>query len=429
MSTRTAFVVVLLVLTGARPVSALDLESVLRQVASANPTLAARRSMAEAAQRRVAPAGAWQSPMVELGAVNVPTNGRFDMDPMTMKMIGVAQRVPLFGANRLSRRSAAEAASAERAAAAMTGYETFGMAYEVYADAYYADQLVREAVSHQSVMDRLVQSARARYEAGNGRLEDVLRAEAERARTLADLAAFRGEAEGARARLDALQGLEPRPRSDTLVSPPAVSVPADPSAWLAAVTPEHPRLREMDAQASRFDFAARAARRMLWPDLQLSASYGIREPIMGIRQDNMYTAMVGLMVPIFARSGELSMGAEMDAMAEASRSERRAAELDLREQVTSAWAAAAAAQRTVGLLADTVLVTQRRAVDASWVAYSAGTTDLWRVFEASHTLYQEQVALERARQDLARAQARLLALTGRGELLGIRLPETPGSQR
>lgn len=123
------------------------------------------------------------------------------------------------------------------------------------------------------------------------------------------------------------------------------------------------------------------------------------------------------------------MGAEMDAMAEASQADRRAAELDLREQVTSAWAAAAAAQRSVGLLADTVLVTQRQAVEASWVAYRAGATDLWRVFEASHALYEDQIDLQRAHEDLARAQARFLSLTGRGDLLGVSLPPSPGSPR
>src|SRR5262252_2750933 len=77
--------------------SALDLETVFREVAAANPSLAARREQVEAAQRRVGPSGAWQSPVVELGVVNVPTSGHFDQDMMTMKMVGVSQRVPLFG--------------------------------------------------------------------------------------------------------------------------------------------------------------------------------------------------------------------------------------------------------------------------------------------------------------------------------------------
>ncbi len=431
---RTACLAGLLALAGsgvtASAASALELEGVLREVAAANPTLAARRSMVEAARRRIGPAGAWQSPMVEIGAVNVPTSGRFDAEDMTMKMLGVTQRVPVFGSNRLSRRAAREAAEGEDAAAQMTGYEIYGMAWEAYADAFYAGELAARASGHQQVMDRLVQSARARYDAANGRLEDVLRAEAERARTLTDLAAYRAEERGARARLDALRGITPGAAADTLAPPPVAPVPTDPAAWLAAVAPSQPRLRAMDAEVSRYRLAARAARRSAWPDLELRGSYGKRQTLRGgMAQDDMFSATVGFMLPLFAGQREFSEGAEMDAMARARASERRAAELELQQQVSETHAAAAAAQRTVALLADTVVVSQRRAVEASWVSYSAGSTDLWRVFEASHALYGEEIALTRSRQDLARAEARLLSLTGRGDLLGVPLPAPERSGR
>src|SRR5262249_36236337 len=137
----------------------LDLQTVLRDVAASNPTLSARRAMIEAARRRVAPAGAWPAPMLELGVVNVPTSGRFDEDPMTMKMIGASQRIPVFGANRLARGAAREAASEESAGAEWTGFEVYGAAWEAYADAWAAVEMVRITQSHASVMDQLVQSA------------------------------------------------------------------------------------------------------------------------------------------------------------------------------------------------------------------------------------------------------------------------------
>jgi outer membrane protein TolC len=368
--------------------------------------------------------------MVEAGVVNVPTTGRFDEDMMTMKMLGVTQRVPLFGSNGLSRRSAREAVVAEGAVSQMSHYELYGAAWETYADAYYAGELARRAEGHRGVMDRLVQSARSRYESGNGRLEDVLRAEAERARTLADLAAYRAEERAAQARLAALRGAIPDGGVDSLAAPPLATIPASPAAWLAAVAPSHPRLRELDARVGRYRYAAQAARRMTWPDLELKGSYGWRETLAGgYPQDDMFSASVGFTVPVFASQRERSEGAEMDAMARAGEGERRAMELELREQVVAAHAAAAAAERTVHLLADTVVTTQRRAVDASWSAYSAGATDLWRVFESSHALYEGEIALTRARQDLSRAEARMLSLTGRGDLLGVALPAVREGER
>jgi outer membrane protein TolC len=399
---------------------ALDLETALARVAEANPTLAAQRAMVEAARRRIAPARAWSSPMLELGAVNVPPSGRFDQEPMTMKMVGVAQRVPVFGSNRLAGASARSAAEAQGAASEMTHYNLFAMAWQAYADAYYAGQMARRADVHQGEMDRLVQAARARYESGAGRLDDVLRAQAEQARTLADLASFRADAEAGRAGLDALMGSDPGAASDTLASPPTVRLAPDAAAWTAAVTPEHPHLRELAAEVERYRFAARASRRMVWPDLELRGSYGVRE-----KRDNMWTAMVGFMLPLFAGQRELSEGAEMDA----SQAELRAATLELQRQVTATHATALSDQRTVALLADTVVTTQRRALEASWSAYQAGSTDLWRVLEATHELYNEEIALLRSRRSLSQTEARLLAITARADLLGIELPAIQRSER
>ncbi len=430
MATRRAVVAMATLLAVApHAAMALDLQAALREVAAANPTLAGRREMVEAARSRVAPAGAWQNPMVELGAINVPAGGRFDMDPMTMKMVGVEQRVPLSGANRLSRRSASAAAQAEGAGLEMAGYELFAMAWEAYADAYYAGQLARSSLAHRGAMGQLVRSARVRYEAGNGRLDDVLRAEAEQARTLADLEAFEAEAGGARAQLAALMGREGAALADSLESPPAPALNEDVSSIIAGVNGNHPRLRELRAQAERYRLAARAARRMMWPDLQLGLSYGIRQPVMGLAQDNMWTATAGLMLPVFAGQRELPMGAEMDAMARAAESDLRAATLELDRQARSLHATARADQRAVALLADTVVATQQRAVAASWSSYNAGAGDLWRVFEATHALYGEDIALVRARQELARTEARLLAITARGDLFGLSLPEIKWSAR
>jgi outer membrane protein TolC len=143
----------------------------------------------------------------------------------------------------------------------------------------------------------------------------------------------------------------------------------------------------------------------------------------------MWSASVEFMLPIFAAQREISEGSEMDALARASEAELRAARLDLRQQVLAAHAQALADQRTVALLADTVLAIQRRAVEASWSSYRVGSSDLWRVFEAMHSLYGEDVAMARARQDLAHTQARLLAITARGDLLGVSTPKVGGTGR
>jgi cobalt-zinc-cadmium efflux system outer membrane protein len=412
------------------PGSALSLEDVLRDVAAANPSLQARRAIVTAALRRVPSSGAWEHPMVEVGVVNVPLSGSFNDDEMTMKMVGLVQRVPLFGKNGLRRRAARAEADAEGAATMRSHYEIFGAAIEAYAQAYFGLERANAAERHRGIMDRLVASAEARYRSGNGRLEDMLRSEAERARVRGDALSFSAGAAQAQARLDALRGREPSTEAPALGALPAFTVPSDPAGWLSAAREGHPRLLEAEARERRYASSARAARRMVWPDLEVRGSYGIRgQDRFGMALEDMFSASVGFMVPIFAKSRELAMGSEMDAMARAAAAERREAELDLSREAMSLHAEANAASRMVSLLGDTVVVVQRRAVEAAWSGYAAGASDLWRVFELSHSLYSEELQLLDAREGLAMTQARLVALTGRGDLAGVELPAIRKEER
>src|SRR5262245_41164843 len=84
----------------------LVLERVFAEVDAANPMLAAGRHESSAARARARRAGAWDAPMLELAAENVPVSGGFDRDPMTMKVVGLEQRVNVFGSRSLARKAA-----------------------------------------------------------------------------------------------------------------------------------------------------------------------------------------------------------------------------------------------------------------------------------------------------------------------------------
>src|SRR5260221_1488528 len=400
------------------PARALDLEQVFADVAAANPSLAARQHEAAAARARARRAGAWDAPMLELAAVNVPAGGGFDQDPMTMRMLGVEQRVDVFGARGLARHAARGDARAADAVADGARWERFADAWEAYAGAYFAAQRAVAARAHRDVMDRMWAAARARYEAGRGRLDDLLRAEAERARLFADAAMFGAEETEARTRLAALRGREPGAGGDSLIAPPEWLAPDSAAAWREAVV-AHPRLRALSEREAARRTAASAARRMTWPELSLRASYGFRSTLVGgVGPDGMWSAGVGLELPVGASARQGAEASEQGAMADAAAAERRGEALDLSAELIALRGRANASRRVERLLVDTVLVAQHRALEASRSAYESGSTDLSGVLESAHASYTEELGVTRAREELARTLARLLAVTARGELVG-----------
>lgn len=404
------------------------LETALARALDRHPQLHARDAAIDASRARAVRAGAWPSPMIEAGIVNVPTNGRFDEDPMTMKMVGVVQRVPVFGANRIARRAAEQAVHAGTEERAALRREIMGAVWDAWAEAHGAAERRRIAEGHGDEMRRMIAAARARYESGRGRLDDVLRSGAEAARVLADVETFRAEEAVARARLAALTDLPAD--SAALEAPPSPETLTELATWRAALE-DHPRLAAWSANERRWQLSARAARRMAWPDLELRASYGFREPlaaghgVAGVQKD-MYSAMAGVMLPLFAGSRELAEGREMDAMAREAAAERAATALELERALATAHARAVASASTTRLVVETILPAQRRTLQAAWSAYEAGTADLLRVLDVAHELYQQELALAVQRRTLAGARGELVALTGRTDLAGIALP-APGA--
>ena len=411
----------------------LPLWRVLEQVEAHDPALQASRHEAAAARSRIRRAGAWDAPMLEFMVENVPVSGRFDMDPMTMRVVGVEQRLDVLGARGLSRAAAREGARSEAARVEDRRFGRYAMAWQAYADAWFAGERAMAADDHREVMARMAAAARARYEAGRGRLDDLLRVEAERARIVADGVAFAAERKSALRQLAALRGLPDWPAGEVLEAPPETLLGGDAPVW-GEVIAAHPRVRAAASREAARRGSARSMRRMAWPELTVRASYGFRGTLAevplihgvvqpAVEQDNMWSAGVGIMLPIGTGSRQGAEASEMNAMADAAASEKRAEVLALTAELGALRIQAEAARRTVALLTDTVLVAQHRALAAAWSAYEAGSTDLTGVFDSAHASYAEELDVSRARQQLSRTLAQLLAVTARGDLFGLRVPE------
>jgi hypothetical protein len=179
---------------------------------------------------------------------------------------------------------------------------------------------------------------------------------------------------------------------------------------------------------------------MRWPSLTLRASYAFRsgedivwsgpvpEP-MTMKRDDMWSAGVGLMLPVGSGSREGAEAAEHEAMAASMRAEARAGELATAAGIAGLRARAEAARRGVTTLADTVLVAQRRALAAAWSAYESGAVDLGAALDAAHSGYAQEVEWTRAHEDLAALLARLLERTARPSLFGLTLDGSPAEGR
>src|SRR3989304_941474 len=87
----------------------ITLEQLIDEALKNTPEIAAGAREKEAAAHRVSPAGALDDPMFEAGLINVPIQPlRLNREDMTMKMLGISQRLPYPGKRGLREQVAAK---------------------------------------------------------------------------------------------------------------------------------------------------------------------------------------------------------------------------------------------------------------------------------------------------------------------------------
>ena len=221
---RSLYVMVLVFAVQALPASAqqaeAELEALLAEAQLNNPDLQAARREVAAARSRVSPAGALDDPMLEAGVLNYPVDSRsFKTEDMTMKMIGVTQRLPYPGKRALRR----DFAEKDAAVVEANLHELANKVRRVVMVAYYDLGLIEEsqrlAEGNRRVLEQYLSIAEARYGVGQGAQADVLKAQTQVSRMLEELIKLGRERPMAEAELNRAAGRASNP--STVNPPPA----------------------------------------------------------------------------------------------------------------------------------------------------------------------------------------------------------------
>ena len=299
----------------------LRLGQVIKEVIQHNDRVAAARFMEQSSRAKVGPAGAWDDPMLMLGVVNLPASLDFKMDDMTMKMVGLTQRIPYAGEKGLlskAARSEAVASTEERRAMEL---ELATAAQLAYFDLCYQEKNLEALGRQRELMKQLVSSATAKLRVDQAGQDEVLAAQADLWRLESMILSAEAEVTSASSTLNSLRGLDAKTPLPPLASPYDFVIPDQPDQWLAAARKNYPPLKKLENLSESYKFSAAASQRMRWPMLDLSANYGLREAgPMGPR-DNMIGFQAAVSLPIFAGRQQRQMALSMQAMQKSSEAE------------------------------------------------------------------------------------------------------------
>jgi len=155
-----------------------DLALLLKEAAERNPEVLAARSEAAAAASRIEAAAALDDPMLEAGLLNVPAQSlSLRSEDMTMKMIGISQRLPYPGKRELRREAARKEAEASAGGAQEVLNRVQRDLKAAYLDLWLADESLRLTESNLRVLEQFLSIAESRYSVGQSTQADVFKAQ------------------------------------------------------------------------------------------------------------------------------------------------------------------------------------------------------------------------------------------------------------
>jgi outer membrane protein, heavy metal efflux system len=382
--------------------SEIGLDDVYR-IASTSPRVTAASALADAAQTRISSAKRLPDPELQLGFMNRSLPSLAPMDPLGMTQIQLTQMLPVPGKLGLAGRIAADNASAAKARAVDVRWDIRGKAAMAFYDLYTAGAQLGIARETKRIVQDIAKISQTMYSVGDGRQADVLRAQVEVARMTEDITRMESMRASIAAQLAAILNV----RTDTALAVSRLPVLPDTLPSLDALIAEANRSRpmitagEQDLRAA--ELGEKLAHKEIWPDLEVGVQYGWRSGDMGA--ERMGSLMLGATIPIYARSRQLKMRDEANAMRVIAAAELEAMRSETRGRITELYADFTRARNLRRLYATTVLPQAEGAITASFAAYRVGDVNFM-------TLLDNQMVVNRYRQEaisLEAAQGKAIA--------------------
>lgn len=384
-----------------------------------NPEIQAAQYERDAASQRIAPAQALDDPILEAGVINAPlASSPFSREDMTMKMIGLSQRLPFPGKRGLRKEVAAQDAQSIN-----YGYqETINRVIRDIKTAYFDLSLTLETIKlverNKLILEELLHIAEGHYAVGIGSQADVLKAQTQVSTMLDELLQLERKRPSIEAEIIRSLG-----RNNAIVIPhPGPLQLHEKSLNLellreTAVT-QRPQLLALQSIMARTEKERDLARKNYYPDFDVRLSYGQRNNslIDGSSRPDMVSLSVAINLPVWRENKITPRVVESLALHERANSlyqmQRNEIVASLRQQT----AMAEQNLKSIRLYQTAILPQARLTVESALAAYRVNRVDFLTLLDSQMTVFNYEISLVSAIANYNMALAEIDFLTGKSSV-------------
>ena len=394
---------------------ATTLQQLVVEALKNNPEIAAAAHERDAAGHRISPAGALDDPMIEAGFLNVPIDSlRFNREDMTMKMLGIAQKLPYPG-----KRGLRQDVAAKNAESVSFGYrETLNRVVRETKVAYYdlalVDRSIEAVERNRMLVKQLLRIAEGRYSVGQGAQADVLKAQTQLAKMTEELLRMGRERRAMEADLARAlgRGTQTSPIKPEMPRLETVSLKLEDLRDAAFL--QRPQLLGLKALIDKNQKALELARKEYYPDFDVRLSYGQRDRTPdGMSRPDMFSLTVAINLPVWQKNKLDPMVAEAQAMREQAISMYQAQYNELLARLRQQVATAEQSRDSARLYETGILPQARLAVESALAAYRVGRVDFPMLLDSQMTVLGYEISHATAVVAFNKALAEIDQLTGK----------------
>ncbi|MER0203163.1 MAG: TolC family protein [Nitrosomonas sp.] len=391
------------------------LPSLIAEALENNPEIQAAYQEREAAQQRVSPAEALDDPMLEAGVINAPlASSPFNREDMTMKMIGLSQRLPFPGKRGLRKDVAAKDAEAIEQGYHETVNRVVHDLKTAYWDLGLTVEIIKLTEKNKQILERFLRIAEERYQVGQGSQADVLKAQTQVSRMLDRLLVLTREQPVLEAELIRILGRHMK--GEILVPVPLQiqEVPLNLEALQQEALTQRPQLLALQSLIARNEKSVDLARRTYYPDFDVRLSYGQRDNMMdGTRRDDMVSMTVAVNLPVWRGNKIEPRIMESQAMRDQTVSLYQAQSNEVTARLRQQIAIAEQSLKSVKLYQTAILPQAKLTVESALAAYQVNRVDFLTLLDNQMTVFDFETSLITAMANYNKAVAEIDLLAGK----------------
>jgi cobalt-zinc-cadmium efflux system outer membrane protein len=379
-----------------------------------NKELQSLQAQAESLKKEISYVGSLDDPRLGLGVLNLPKDSfRFDEQPMTQKVVSLAQRIPWFGKLSLRSQRTALAASRQEAIVRAKGLELARQIATSYYEMGYvvASEKINERLI--ALVTQLLKVAETRYAAGMALQQDVFQAQVELSRLLDEKVMLDRQRRTLEDRINELLNRE----SFTPVTPPSDLRFPDLKLQVEELSKKalenNPWLQVRALEIAQTDVGVELAKKDYWPDPDFIVAYGQRDDLKnGMDQADFLSAQVVITIPIWFKTKQDSKLAATEKSKDAATKSYRNLVAALPYKVDALAAEIRNFQENYRLYADALIVQTELWARSSLAAYEVGKIEFNTMISAQIRLLRSELQAQRYLYSIYQKRAELEEVLG-----------------